>query len=66
LVDAGAAVVLDDAAVDADSVVRLVDEWLDDGRLAERAAAARSLGRPDAAAAVAELVEEVAAGGRGR
>ncbi len=63
LVEAGAAELVDDADLDADVVVRLIDGWIADGSLRRRAAAARALGRPDAADAVAELVLEVAAGG---
>lgn len=54
---ADAAVVVADADLDVDRLVAALGEMLDDGRLGERAAAARSLGRPDAAAVVAELVE---------
>lgn len=58
LVHAGAASLLDDGAVDADSVVRHVDDLLTDpATLQSMASAARSLGRPDAARAVADLVE---------
>ena len=66
LVDAGAATLVDDADVTADVVAEIVESWVADGSLPDRARAARALGRPDAAAAVAELVEEVAAGGRTR
>ncbi|MGI9577392.1 MAG: glycosyltransferase [Microthrixaceae bacterium] len=59
LVQAGAAVLLDDADVDADAVVSVVDELVEDpARLESMGAAARALGRPDAAEAVAALVEE--------
>ena len=59
LVGAGAAVLLDDDAVDADRVVLVVDDLVvDRAKLDSMASAARSLGRPDAARAVADLVEE--------
>lgn len=59
LVRAGAAVLVPDAELDADRLVAEVDEILAAGpeHLTEMAAAARSLGRPDAAGAVADLVE---------
>jgi len=62
LVAAGAAVLVDDAAFDGDRMEAEVLPLLDDGRLEEMATAARSLGRPDAAAAVAALVTEAARG----
>lgn len=64
LVRAGAAVLVPDDELDADRLVREVAQLLADGPdgLARRAAAARSLGRPDAAAAVADLVEGAARG----
>lgn len=67
LVRAGAAVLVPDDELDADRLVREVAQLLADGPdgLARRAAAARSLGRPDAAAAVADLVEDAARGRRG-
>ncbi|HEX2051077.1 MAG TPA: undecaprenyldiphospho-muramoylpentapeptide beta-N-acetylglucosaminyltransferase, partial [Actinomycetota bacterium] len=58
---AGAAVVLDDAATDTDSVARTAGALLDDDdRRAEMRARARALGRPDAAAALARVVREAA------
>lgn len=63
LADAGAAVVVPDAECDA---ARLDEELgallADPGRLAEMSARARALARPDAAARLADLVEEVARG----
>jgi UDP-N-acetylglucosamine--N-acetylmuramyl-(pentapeptide) pyrophosphoryl-undecaprenol N-acetylglucosamine transferase len=62
LVDAGAARLIDDAAFDADALLdaaRLLD---DPPSHAAMSAAARSLGRPFAADAVAELVVAAAAG----
>jgi undecaprenyldiphospho-muramoylpentapeptide beta-N-acetylglucosaminyltransferase len=66
LVRAGAAVLVPDDELDADRLVREVAHLLADGPdgLARRADAARSLGRPDAAAAVADLVEDAARGRR--
>jgi UDP-N-acetylglucosamine--N-acetylmuramyl-(pentapeptide) pyrophosphoryl-undecaprenol N-acetylglucosamine transferase len=58
---AGAAVVVPDDALDADRLRREVEALLGDGRLQERAEAARRLGRPDAADAVAALVDRHAA-----
>lgn len=57
LVRAGAAVLVPDDELDAARLVEEVDRLIDGGRLADMAAAARALGRPDAAAAVADLVE---------
>ena len=57
LVAAGAAVLIDDDRFDVDSMVAAVDSLLADGALARMADAARSAGHPDAAAAVADLVE---------
>ncbi|HLI15101.1 MAG TPA: UDP-N-acetylglucosamine--N-acetylmuramyl-(pentapeptide) pyrophosphoryl-undecaprenol N-acetylglucosamine transferase [Acidimicrobiales bacterium] len=74
LARAGGAIVLDDAACTGERLAGLVEELLEDpARLAEMSRAARTLGRPDAAAAIARLVAEVAAappsgrvpGGRG-
>jgi undecaprenyldiphospho-muramoylpentapeptide beta-N-acetylglucosaminyltransferase len=67
LVDAGAAVVLADQECDGARLTAVVTELLGDGpegrsRLTRMAEAARTLGRPDAAAAVADLVEEHARG----
>jgi UDP-N-acetylglucosamine:LPS N-acetylglucosamine transferase len=63
LVRAGAAVLVVDDELDAGRLVREVDAILSEPvRLAGMAEAARSLGRPDAAAAVADLVEAAAAG----
>jgi len=65
LVDAGAAVVLPDAECDAARVDTELSVLLaDDARLDGMAAAARTLGRPDAAARLVDLVEEAARGGR--
>lgn len=59
LVAAGGAVLVDDAACTADRLADELRPLLDPpGRLAEMAAAARSVGRPDAASAVADLIEE--------
>jgi UDP-N-acetylglucosamine--N-acetylmuramyl-(pentapeptide) pyrophosphoryl-undecaprenol N-acetylglucosamine transferase len=77
LVRAGAAVLVPDAELDTDRLVAEVERLLDGrrGGLAAMAERARSLGRPDAAAAVADLVERCArpvpggrasAGGDGR
>lgn len=58
LLDAGAAVLVPDDELDAPRLVAEVDAVLADPvRLATMATAARSLGRPGAAAAVADLVE---------
>jgi undecaprenyldiphospho-muramoylpentapeptide beta-N-acetylglucosaminyltransferase len=66
LVRAGAAVLVPDDELDAERLVREVEALLEGavGGLDAMAAAARALGRPDAAAAVADLVES-AAGDRG-
>lgn len=62
-VEAGAAIVLADHDCDAPSLTAVVEPLLDDrARLATMATAARALGRPDAAARVADLVEEHARG----
>jgi len=58
LAEAGAALVIPDHELDADSLGHHLATMLTDGRLAERAAAAAALGRPEAAEAVAVLVEE--------
>lgn len=61
LVEAGAAVVVPDAEVDAARVdAELAGLLGDPARLEAMAAAARTLGRPDAAARLADLVEEAA------
>jgi UDP-N-acetylglucosamine:LPS N-acetylglucosamine transferase len=60
LVRAGAAVVVADDEFDVDRMVDEVDRLVAGGRLDEMADAARSLGRPDAAEAVADLVERSA------
>ncbi len=61
LVGAGAAVVVPDAELDAARLDAELRELLaDPGRLETMAANARTLGRPDAAARLADLVEEVA------
>jgi UDP-N-acetylglucosamine:LPS N-acetylglucosamine transferase len=58
LVRDGAAVLLDDSEVEAGHIVALVDELLGDpARIEQMASAAARLGRPDAAAAVADLLE---------
>jgi UDP-N-acetylglucosamine:LPS N-acetylglucosamine transferase len=58
---AGAAVLVPDAACDGARLARELDALLDDaGRLADMRAAAATLARPDAAARVADLVEEAA------
>lgn len=57
LVAAGAAVLIDDDRFDVDSMVAAVDSILPVDVLSRMAEAARSSGRPDAAAAVADLVE---------
>ena len=63
LEQAGAAIRLADADCDADHLDALVSELLSDpDRLQRMAAAARSIARPDAAARVADLVEEHARG----
>ncbi len=57
LAAAGAALVLDDGALDGRRLVAEVDTLLqDEGRLEEMREAARGLGRPDAAARLAEVV----------
>jgi UDP-N-acetylglucosamine--N-acetylmuramyl-(pentapeptide) pyrophosphoryl-undecaprenol N-acetylglucosamine transferase len=61
LVGAGAAVVVPDSECDAERVDTELTKLLDDAaRLEAMAAAARTLGRPDAAARLADLVEEAA------
>jgi UDP-N-acetylglucosamine--N-acetylmuramyl-(pentapeptide) pyrophosphoryl-undecaprenol N-acetylglucosamine transferase len=61
LVAAGAAVMVPDSAADATTLGRELDGLLADGnRLEAMSAAARALARPDAARAVAALVEEYA------
>jgi len=63
LVDAGAAVVVADAECDATRLdAELRGLLADAGRLERMSTSARALGRPDAAARLAELVEEVASG----
>ena len=59
LVRAGAAVVVGDDDFDADRLVAAVDAMLG-GDLEAMSAAARSIGRPDAASAVADLLESSA------
>jgi UDP-N-acetylglucosamine--N-acetylmuramyl-(pentapeptide) pyrophosphoryl-undecaprenol N-acetylglucosamine transferase len=56
LVDAGAAVFVEDEDFDADALVRAAEILDDPRRHLEMAAAARALGRPGAAAAVTEIV----------
>lgn len=63
LVDAGAAVLLPDAECTTERLAAELDALLGDGeRLAEMGRRARGLARPDAAAHLADLVEEVAGG----
>lgn len=63
LVDAGAAVLVPDAELTADRLVREVDALLaEDGRLAAMGEAARGVANREAGAAVAALVEEHARG----
>jgi UDP-N-acetylglucosamine--N-acetylmuramyl-(pentapeptide) pyrophosphoryl-undecaprenol N-acetylglucosamine transferase len=60
LVDSGAAEILDER--DLGTLAERVKRLLDDGpRLAAMRTAAASLARPDAAAAIAQIIEEVAA-----
>jgi UDP-N-acetylglucosamine--N-acetylmuramyl-(pentapeptide) pyrophosphoryl-undecaprenol N-acetylglucosamine transferase len=67
LSDAGAAVVVPDADLTADTLRGLVGALLSDPRRLEAMAeAARSVGRPDAAARVADEVLAIARGGRRR
>ncbi|UDY38109.1 hypothetical protein LH044_00210 [Dermatobacter hominis] len=67
LVRAGAAVLVADDELDTDRLVAEVERLLGGGGggLTAMGAAARSVGRPDAAAAVADLVERAASGERG-
>jgi UDP-N-acetylglucosamine--N-acetylmuramyl-(pentapeptide) pyrophosphoryl-undecaprenol N-acetylglucosamine transferase len=61
LVDAGAAILVPDAELDGARLGRDLDGLLDvPGRLDEMSRAARTVGRPDAADRVADLVEEAA------
>lgn len=61
LADAGAAVVIQERELDAERLARELETLLGDRPgLADRAARARALARPDAARAVADAVEEVA------
>ncbi|MCC6225617.1 MAG: UDP-N-acetylglucosamine--N-acetylmuramyl-(pentapeptide) pyrophosphoryl-undecaprenol N-acetylglucosamine transferase [Microthrixaceae bacterium] len=60
LVEAGAAVVIDDSALDCDRLELELERVLEGDRAREMCAAAGGLGRPDAAAKVAGLIEEVA------
>jgi UDP-N-acetylglucosamine--N-acetylmuramyl-(pentapeptide) pyrophosphoryl-undecaprenol N-acetylglucosamine transferase len=63
LADAGAAVVVADAECGADALDPLLSSLLaDPARLEAMGAAARALARPDAAAALADLVEACAHG----
>ena len=58
LVDAGAVVLVPDSELDGDCVVATVGRLLDEpGRLAEMARSAAHVARPDAAAAVVDLVD---------
>lgn len=67
LVSAGAAVLLPDDELDVDRFVAEVERVLASGRdgLSEMATAARSVGHPEAAGAVADLVEAAASHRRG-
>lgn len=67
LVGAGAAVLLPDDELEADRLVAEVDKILSTGQdgLSAMAVAARSVGHPEAAGAVADLVEAAASRGRG-
>jgi UDP-N-acetylglucosamine--N-acetylmuramyl-(pentapeptide) pyrophosphoryl-undecaprenol N-acetylglucosamine transferase len=61
LVEAGAGVLVTDDELDGDRLATVLDELLGDPeQLAAMGRAARSVARPDAAARVADLVEEVA------
>ena len=60
LVDAGAAVLVTDGDMSTERLVAVLGDLLDHDRLPDMARAAASLGRPDAASAVAELVLEAA------
>lgn len=61
LVRSGAAVLIPDGELDVDRLVAEVEALVGDpSRLADMAVAARGLGRPDAAGAVADLVESTA------
>lgn len=67
LADAGAAVLLPDDQCTGSRLATELDALLEEpGRLTSMADAAARLGRPDAVAAVAQLVESCAAGGRRR
>jgi len=59
-VDAGAAVLVEDEALDADRLVEVAGLLSDPARHARMSAAARDQARPDAAAAVGDLVMAVA------
>jgi len=60
MVDGGAAVLVDDAALDGALLGKLVDDLLGDrDRLAAMAAASATLGRPDAARRVADEIESI-------
>ena len=60
LAEAGAALVLPESVLDAESLGRDIRAILADGtRAAAMAAAARALGRPDAASRLADLVTEL-------
>jgi UDP-N-acetylglucosamine--N-acetylmuramyl-(pentapeptide) pyrophosphoryl-undecaprenol N-acetylglucosamine transferase len=61
MVDAGAALLVDDADLDGDTLRQACDLLFDD-RLAAMAEAARSVGRPGAAVASAELLVALAKG----
>ena len=61
LVEAGGAILVDDAELDGDTLRRACDLLFDE-KLAEMAAAARSVGRPGAAAATVHLLDALAAG----
>ena len=60
LEQAGAAWVIDEKALDADKLARLIEEiFAAPDQLRARAAAAKTLGHPDAAARLADLAESL-------
>jgi UDP-N-acetylglucosamine--N-acetylmuramyl-(pentapeptide) pyrophosphoryl-undecaprenol N-acetylglucosamine transferase len=66
LADEGAAVMVDDEALDADRLVAEATALRDDDRRAAMAAAARRLGRPEAARVLADAIVALAEGRPGR
>jgi undecaprenyldiphospho-muramoylpentapeptide beta-N-acetylglucosaminyltransferase len=63
MVDGGAAVLVPDRELDAERLARVLDDLLGDpARIAAMAGRAHQLGRPDATARLADLVEEAARG----